>query len=244
MPFALLLAAHGERRNGAGNDGVARLAGDLAARNVAAEIGIGFIKGTPGIAETLMAFAARDVIIYPLFLADGYFNRVRLPQLVAAAQALPAAPRRIRMLPPLGLEPALVDLVVDRADAAAVGAGWVAGSATLVLVAHGTPRDPASRQATKSMAQRLAATGRFGTVRSAFLEEQPSLATVLAAVPGPAVVVGLFAGEGLHGGVDVPQLIGEIARADVGFAGNVGTFAGIVDIIAAAVSHASTRGGE
>lgn len=94
------------------------------------------------------------------------------------------------------------------------------------------------------MAERLAATGRFGAVRAAFLEEPPALETALAAVPGPVVVVGLFAGEGLHGGADVPQLLGEIDRADVLFAGNVGTFTEIVDIVAATVSHASTGGGE
>jgi sirohydrochlorin ferrochelatase len=243
-PFAVLLAAHGERRDGAGNEGVARLAGDLAARDLAAEIGVGFIKGVPGIAETLRAFASRDVLVYPLFLADGYFNRVRLPQLIAAAQTPPATPRRIRVLPPLGLDPVLVDIIAARAEAAAVGAGSAAGPVTLVLLAHGTPRDPASRQATQAMAGQLAGTGRFAAIRSAFLEEPPSLADVLADIAGPAMVVGLFAGEGLHGGGDVPQLLGEIARADVVFAGNVGTFTEIVDVVAAAIRHASTRGGE
>jgi sirohydrochlorin ferrochelatase len=243
-PFALLLAAHGERRDGAGNEGVARMAGDLAARDLAAEIGVGFIKGFPGIAETLRAFASRDVLVYPLFLADGYFNRVRLPQLIAAAQAPPAMQRRIRVLPPLGLDPALADIVAGRADAVAVGAGFAASLATLVLLAHGTPRDPASRLATHAMADRLGASGRFAAIRPAFLEEPPSLADVLADAAGPAVVVGLFTGEGLHGGGDVPQLVDEIARADVVFAGNVGTFTEIIDVVAAAVRDASTRGGD
>jgi sirohydrochlorin cobaltochelatase len=243
-PLALLLAAHGERRGGAGNEGVARLAGDLAARNLVAEVGVGFIKGVPGIAEALWAFSSRDVLVYPLFLADGYFNRDRLPQLIAAAQAPPATARRIRVLPPLGLDPGLVEVVAGRAQAAAGIAGFAPGSATLVVLAHGTPRDPASRQAAESVSNRLAATGRFAAVRPAFLEEPPSLAGVLADVAGAAVVIGLFAGEGLHGGVDVPQLIGEIARADIAFAGNVGTFTEITDLVAAAVRDASTRGGE
>jgi sirohydrochlorin cobaltochelatase len=238
-PFALLVAAHGERRAGADNDGVARLAADLVARHLAAEIGVGFIKGVPGVAEALEAFASPEVVVYPLFLADGYFSRVRLPQLIAAAQSEPASRRRIRVLPPLGLDPALAGVVAARAEAA--GASFAPALVTLVLLAHGTPRDPASRRATEAMAGRIAASGRFAAVRSAFLEEPPSLVAVLADVAGPAVVVGLFAGDGLHGGIDGPQLVGKIARADVVWAGNAGNFTEIADVVAAAVRDASTR---
>ncbi|MDQ2081342.1 CbiX/SirB N-terminal domain-containing protein [Xanthobacteraceae bacterium Astr-EGSB] len=243
-PFALLLAAHGERRDGAGNEGVARLAVDLAGRGLAAEVGIGFIKGTPSIAETLAGFATGEVVVYPLFLSDGYFARRRLPQLIESGQEASAARRRVHVLPPLGVDPALVDLVADEARRTADSAHMAAAAVTLVLLAHGTPRDPASRQAAEVMVQRLAATRRFYDVCPAFLEEPPSLAQALDRISGPVVVVGLFAGEGLHGGDDAPQLVREAVRADVVFAGNVGTFTGIADVIAAAVRRASTDGDE
>src|ERR1700704_3098991 len=75
-PFALLLAAHGERRANADNAGVARLAGNLAAAGVAKEVGFGFIKGSPSVDEAIRALSSRHVVVYPLFLADGYFTRV------------------------------------------------------------------------------------------------------------------------------------------------------------------------
>ena len=56
--FALLLAAHGERKDGAMNIGVARLAAALQRRAIAEEVGIGFVKGAPSIAE-ICASAAR-----------------------------------------------------------------------------------------------------------------------------------------------------------------------------------------
>jgi sirohydrochlorin ferrochelatase len=243
-PIALLLAAHGERRDGAGNAGVARLALDLAGRGLAAEVGVGFIKGTPSIAETLAGFTTGEVVVYPVFLADGYFTRRRLPQLIESGQEASAARRRVRVLPPLGVDPSLADLVAEEARRSAEAAHMAAEAVTLVLLAHGTPRDAASRQAADILAQRLAARNRFYGVRSAFLEEPPSLAQVLDGISGPVVVIGLFAGEGLHGGDDAPQLVREAGRTDIVFAGNVGTFTGLADVVAAAIRRASTGADE
>ena len=243
-PIALLLAAHGERRDGAGNEGVARLAHDLAGRGLAAEVGVGFIKGTPTIAETLAGFATDEVLVYPVFLADGYFTRRRLPQLIDSGQDAPAVRRRVRVLPPLGVDPGLADLVADEVWRSAQAAHMAADAVTVVLLAHGTPRDAASRQAAEILAQRLAARRRFHGVRPAFLEEPPSLAQVLDGIPGPAVVVGLFAGEGLHGGDDAPQLVRQAGRTDIVFAGNVGAFPGMADVVAAAIRRASTGADE
>lgn len=240
LDFALLLAAHGERRDGAGNDGVAELAAELARRNIASEIGIGFIKGVPTIDETLRALASRTVLVYPLFLSDGYFNRVRLPQLLATA----GLPRTVRVLDPLGLDPALADLVARKARVVAQDAGFAVARTTVVLLAHGSASDPASRQATEQLARRIDAQADVLGVRAAFLEERPSLAEVIAACDGPAVVVGLFAGDGVHGGVDVPQLLSELNRDRLAFAGNIGAFDGIADLVAAAVMRASTEGAD
>jgi sirohydrochlorin cobaltochelatase len=238
-PLGLLLAAHGERRFGADNDGVIRLARELAMAGVAAEVGIGFIKGEPAIDAALAALTSPSVLVYPLFLADGYFSRVRMRELVGAA-----APGRVRILPPLGLDPALAALVVDKALVAVAGAGRSAADTTLVLLAHGSPRYPASRRATELMESRIDQRRIFAAVRPAFLEEPPSLAEAVAAIAGPAVVVGLFVGEGLHGGADVPQLMSEIARPHVAFAGNLGGFADLAALVADAVRVASTGGDE
>src|SRR5262245_53897842 len=116
-PFGLLLAAHGERRADGDNAGVARLAGSLATKGVAEEIGFGFIKGSPTVDGAITALLSRDVIVYPLFLSDGYFTRVALPRLVEQAKGRDAT-RTIRILPPLGLEPALADVIADEAVAA------------------------------------------------------------------------------------------------------------------------------
>lgn len=230
--WGVLLAAHGERGGGADNSGVERLAAELSRRE-AAEIGFGFIKGTPSIPDAVRSFKATRILVYPLFLADGYFTRIRLPQLIAQAGI---DSDRIRTLPPLGLDPALASLVAAKASSTAHAGGYADQQVTVILLAHGSTKDAASRLAAEALAHRLGALKRFTAISCAFLEEPPALADVVARSPGPAVVVGLFAGEGLHGREDVPRLINALRRPDVSFAGNVGAWPGIADVVAATIS--------
>lgn len=232
----MLLAAHGERRTGADNAGVAQLAARLAEEGVAEEIGFGFLRGRPSIGEAVRRFASRDLTVYPLFLADGYFTQTLLPRQLEEAGAARFG-RRLRFLPPLGLDPGLVDLILNRAIPAAPIAGATTGGAELVLLAHGSTGNPASRRATERITGQIAARGVFARVRPAFLEEPPYLADAVAASPAPIVVIGLFAGQGLHGG-DVPRQIAELGRADVVFAGNIGGFEGLPAMVAAAIRRA------
>ena len=194
----MLLAAHGERRPGAGNEGVAQLAARLADLGMAAEVGFGFLKGEPSIGDAVRRLAARDLLVYPLFLWMG-IHADAAPRRLEQAGAL-AGDRAVHILPPLGLDPALIGLILDRAQAVARGRGWFPARASLVLLAHGSSNNPASRRAAERVAGKIAALGVFARVRPAFLEEPPYLDQTVA--HAPAVVVGLFAGEGLHGGGD------------------------------------------
>ncbi len=205
--FALLLAAHGERRAGAGNAGVAGLAARLAAAEVASEVRFGLLKGEPSIGDAVRRLAARDLLVYPLFLSDGYFTQTLLPRRLEQAGAF-ARDRTVQILPPLGLDPALIGLILDRARAVARTRGWVPARADLVLLAHGSSSNPASRRAAERVVAKIAALGVFARVRPAFLEEPPYLDQTV--THAPAVVIGLFAGEGLHGGGDAPQLVAEL----------------------------------
>lgn len=238
---ALLLAAHGERRTGASNEGVWRLADALSARGLVSEIGVGFIKGTPLIGEALNALAATEVIVYPLFASDGYFTRDRLVQLLDTAEAGDDY-RRVRILPPLGFDPGLPALIAAQAAACARLRGRPADETALLLIAHGSRRNSSSRAATGRIADAVRRCGRFRAVDTAFLEERPFVREALRDMPGPVVAVGLFSGDGLHGAEDAPRMIAALGRGDVVFAGNVGGFPGLADLVAAAVTTARTAG--
>lgn len=235
-PFGLLLAAHGERRTDADNAAVARLARSLADKGVAAEIGFGFIKGSPTVDDAIGTLLSSDIVVYPLFLSDGYFTRVALPGLVEQAKHRDAT-RTISILPPLGLEPALADVIADEAAAAAYSRANLPAETSIVLLAHGSKEDQASRMATEQLADRLRQRQCFYDMRIALLEEAPSLADALEGMSGPIIVVGLFAGEGMHGVDDARRLVAELRRDDVMLIGPVVTFAAIEAVIASAVTR-------
>jgi sirohydrochlorin ferrochelatase len=104
-------------------------------------------------------------------------------------------------------------------------------------MAHGSARDSASQVATDTLAARIGRLGLFADVRAAYLEQAPSLAETLSSSRAPAVVVGLFAGEGLHGGTDVVRIIAEAGRSDIAFAGNAGSWPEIAEIVVCAVER-------
>jgi sirohydrochlorin cobaltochelatase len=235
-PFGLLLAAHGERRTDADNAGMARLTRSLANKGIAAEIGFGFIKGSPAVVDAIAMLMSQDVVVYPFFLSDGYFTRVALPRLLMQAKQRDAT-RTISILPPLGLEPALADVIADEAVAAARSRANLPAETAIVLLAHGSKKDQASRMATEWLADRLRQRQCFGDTRIALLEEAPSLADATEDMSGLIIVIGLFAGEGMHGVDDAKRLVAELKRDDVMLIGPVGTFAGLEAVIASAVTR-------
>ena len=188
------------------------------------------------------ALSSRDVVVYPLFLSDGYFTRVVLPRLVEQAMQRDAT-RAISILPPLGLEPALTDVITDGAVATAPSRGNLPTETSIVLLAHGSKKDPASRMAAERLADCVRQRQCFYDTRIALLEEAPSLAGAIEGISGPIIVVGLFAGEGRHGVDDAKRLVAELKRDDVMLIGPVGTFAGIETVIVSAVTrHISAEG--
>ena len=232
---ALLIAAHGERSEGATNDGVRRIAQAVSAHRLVAEIGVGFINGTPTIRGAFTALAAPRIIVYPLFASSGYFTRDRLVQLLDEAND---QGRRVEVLPPLGLDPGLPGLVLDHATKVARESGLAPESCTLILLAHGSRRNTASREATEQVARAIEGRAGFRGIAIALLEERPFMDEAMALVQGPAVVVGMFSGEGMHGASDAPRLIAELNRNDVVYAGVIGNVAGIADIVAGSVAAA------
>lgn len=232
---ALLIAAHGERTPGATNEGVRQIAREISALGQVSEVAVGFINGSPTVGEALAALDAPGVIVYPLFASSGYFTRDRLVGLLDEANE---RGRDVEVLPPLGLDPGLPDLVVDHAATVGRARGFAPDTLTVILLAHGSRRNSASREATDQVARAIECRAVFGGVGIALLEERPHLDEAMARVPGPAVVVGMFSGEGLHGARDAPRLIAALNRLDVVYAGVIGNVAGVNQLVAASVAKA------
>lgn len=207
---ALLIVAHGER-GGLRQDRLSHgLVGHLRATERYRDVQACFISKEPTLKSVVAGLSPGPAVIYPLFMSDGYFVMQAIPKMLEED-----GNRQIEVAAPVGLSPGLPQLVADHADGAARAAGLSAEDNRLLLVAHGSKKDPASRNAAQCVAAGLSVDERFAGVELAFLEESPFLDDKIETVGGPAVVVGLFTGEGLHGGVDLPQAVEKSGRADI-----------------------------
>jgi sirohydrochlorin ferrochelatase len=233
----VVLAAHGERGGSRQNAALLSLADALSRSGRYRAVAAGVLNGDPGLEQALEAArcaAAAKVLVYPVFMSDGYFVRQVLAQRIAAA-GLPA-----RRLAPLGLDPGLIPLMLRQALDAAQTAAFDAGAATLLVAGHGSKSRPggASARATRQAAQHLAAVSPFADIAVAFLEEPPFLAEALAGSSCPTIVLGFFSGEGLHAIEDVPAAIDKLGARAV-YTGPIGSLPEVADIIASAIEAAA-----
>lgn len=231
---AAVLVAHGDRGGPAPNAALHAQTEAVRALTGLPIVTAGVLKGEPTLEDALAQAAssgAARISVYPLFMADGYFMR-KVRERVEAT-GISSEPS---ILAPLGLDPALPDILVAEAAGIAPLRGFDPLSSRLLIVGHGSKLGPASANATRKAAARAALARRFASVTTAFLEEQPFLDDALAAAgQTPTVVAGFFFGDGMHGGEDVPDAIAETG-ANAIYTGAIGNSAAVAPLIAAALT--------
>jgi sirohydrochlorin ferrochelatase len=148
-------------------------------------------------------------MVFPFFMAEGFFTRDVLPRRLKAAEGNP------RQLPAFGSDPAIPVLASGAAMTGAGKAGLLPEETVLLLAAHGSQISPASRIAAMGLAQQLASSLPFRIVVTGFIEEQPFLADAARGL-SPALCLPLFTLNAGHVVKDVPE-----ALAAAGFQGPV-----------------------
>lgn len=137
-------------------------------------------------------------LIYPLFMADGWFTQTEMPRRLHAAGVHPAM-----VADPLGLDPDLPAIGLKVALDAAAMAGLTPADTTLIVAGHGSGRGEAAANACRRFADAIARQGRFARVVTGFIEQQPWLADV-ARLPGPCLCLPFFATAAVHVTHDIP----------------------------------------
>ncbi|AOZ68067.1 hypothetical protein LPB142_01005 [Rhodobacter xanthinilyticus] len=169
-------------------------------------------------------------LIYPFFMAEGWFTRREMPRRIAELGV------EVRYLRPLGLEPGLPDLIARDCLAGAKTAGIEPNSSDLILVGHGSKVARKSKDTTYAMAETLRRRLPFWRVRVALIEEPPFLVDIARESPG-GVCLPFFALRAGHVAEDIPQ-----ALAEAGFDGvlldPIGAHPGTAELIAAAIARA------
>jgi sirohydrochlorin ferrochelatase len=158
-------------------------------------------------------------VVFPMFMAGGWFTRVQIPKRLAEAGAVGWT-----VLEPFGCDPLVHDLCVTLVREA--------GAEQVILAAHGSFKSPAPSDIAFHVAGRIAAeTG--AEVAAGFIDQEPQLVSLTGR---GGICLPFFAAEGGHVNDDIPEALGA-----AGFTGRilppVGLDARVPGIVAAAIAR-------
>lgn len=176
--------------------------------------------------------ALDEPVVFPFFMADGWFIRSLLPRALAEAGA-PA----VRLLRPFGLLPETADLAVTVLREALASRGWAAAGATLVLAAHGSGRSPHPADAARALQSAIALRLAFAQSRLGFIEEAPELVEVAEDAGADALCLPLFVARWGHVADDIPAALHAAGFTGITLA-PLGSDARVPAIIASAIAAA------
>ena len=162
-------------------------------------------------------------LIYPMFMAGGWFTRVQIPQRLAVAGIAGWT-----VLEPFGCDPALHDLVVTLVAEAAVQ--------EVILAAHGSFKSSVPSDVARHVAARIAAEVPIARAVPAYIDQSPQLATTTGFGPG-SLCLPFFAAMGGHVTDDIPK-----ALTEAGFQGRILPPVGLDHRVPALIAAAILRG--
>ncbi|MFT3690380.1 cobalamin biosynthesis protein CbiX [Paenirhodobacter sp.] len=173
------------------------------AEQVAVGLGMPVRAATLAKPGALEATGTEPALVYPLFMAEGWFTRRELPRRLSG--------RSVRILPPFGLEPELPELVRHIVLTAAKSHGIDPRGSDLILAAHGSRVPSRAKDTTFTMAAFLRRSTPFWRILPAFVEEPPHIADVAALSRG-GLCLPFFALRAGH-------VLNDLPTALAGFAG-------------------------
>jgi sirohydrochlorin ferrochelatase len=196
-------------------------------------VGSATLAAEGALARALARLGPRG-LVFPMFMAGGWFTRVALGQKLHAAGAVLGA-QSWQVLEPFGCDPATHDLARD--IVAHELAGQNMARAGVLIAAHGSFKSSAPSDVARALAQKLQRDLGIGRIDAAFIDQSPRLCDA-AGFGADALCLPFFAAMGGHVTEDIPQ-----ALAQAGFAGRVlpplGADARVPALIAAAACRAA-----
>lgn len=205
---ALVIAGHGSTQNPDSCLPTLAHAETIRRRGIFAEVATCFWMQRPSFREVLELVRSRVIYVVPNFISEGYFTRTVIPREMGLEGRLTVrGERTIKYCEPAGKHPLMTELLMKEAGSVAPDVERAATS--LIIVGHGTGRDPNSAAAARFQAARISSTGGYGEVISAYMEEPPLIAAWDKHTSKTnVVVVPFFLSDGLHSYQDIPVLLG------------------------------------
>ena len=141
-------------------------------------------------------------LVYPLFMARGWFTKVQIPNRLFESGA-----SRWKVLEPFGCDPKVQDLCVALVRES--------GADAVIVAAHGSSKSAEPSDVARHVAARIRAETGITRVEVGFIDQAPQLSTLTGFGPG-AVCLPFFAAAGGHVEDDLPR-----ALAEAGFRGRI-----------------------
>ncbi len=192
----ILIVAHGQP----GDPEPQQQAVEALAARIAAHLPRAQVRGATLAMPGALNVATPETLIYPMFMASGWFTRSELPRRLALAGAEGA-----RVLPPFGSSPGLPALCLQLIADAAAAQGWPPGETHLLIAAHGSGRSPAPAKAARDLADQLAP--HVAATTCGFIEEAPFIADAARDLPARTICLPLFATNADHVTEDLPDAL-------------------------------------
>ncbi len=237
MSSGLLLAGHGSHLSPGSSAPIHTHVTRLRERLPAdVEVRAGFWKEEPALSRALESFspAVKDITVVPLFIAEGYFTGKVIPrEMRLSGRVNTVDGQRVLYTPPIGSHPMLARVLIERAMESGA-----TGREALVVLGHGTPRDPRSAANTLLQVEAVRNLGPFPEVAAAFIDQDPDMRDIFSIVKAPDIImVPLFIADGWHVGQTIPgdmQVDGATTIRDgrsLRFARAAGTHPAVTDVV-------------
>lgn len=205
---ALVLAAHGSRREARVNRRVRRLAERVGARAGFDVAAAAFHQGEPAFSTVLDQLSSAEVVVVPLLTSHGYYSQTVIPRELHRNHC--SAETKIWLTAPVGVHSGMADLVeasvrerIEKLELA---------SPRIVMVGHGSGRHAESRRATEALSAEMCAR-RLGECDAYFIDEEPRIEELRRDHPaGDLLVVPFLIGGGRHTLVDLRSALGLQAK--------------------------------
>jgi sirohydrochlorin cobaltochelatase len=219
---ALVIIAHGSTVNAQSSAPTRRLADELRARNIFAEVACAFNLEEPKIDDVPKLVSAKRIFIVPVTISEGHFTEQTIPHRLGLAAAGETDYERIQQRDgrtiiychPIGTHPSMTEVLLARAREVVTKHPFPRtpkpAETALFIAGHGTEKNANSRKAIEAQVVAIGALGEYADVLPVFMEEAPFIADCFTATEASnLVIVPFFIADGLHTVEDIPVLLGE-----------------------------------
>lgn len=209
---ALLIVGHGSTVNADSSAPSLAHAVEIRRRKMFSDVHCAFWKEEPSLRDAIFLFdpgSIGEVYVVPNFISEGYFTQTVIPrELDLNGRMTKRTDGQIwKYCDPVGNHSSMTNLLLRRAREVAPDVN--PGSATLLIVAHGTDQNENSAAAAKREVEKIRALDKYKAVLNVYMEEPPLVSGWRELTKTPSVVVvPFFISDGLHSYEDIPELLG------------------------------------